>query len=89
MLFNSWEFIGLVVIVWLIYYCPLFKHVQVYVLLAASFVFYAVDSFWLLLLLLCSGLVNAFASYHAHYSNMPRLYASMGVVLNLLLLAFF
>ena len=89
MLFNSWEFIGLVVAAWLLYYFPLFKHMQVYVLLAASLIFYAVDSFGLLLLLLCSGFVNAFASYHARYSSMPRLYASLGVILNLLLLALF
>lgn len=89
MLFNSWEFVVLVLLTFMVYYLPWVRRWQIYVLLAASFVFYAFDSFWLLLLLLASGLVNAVSSYEARYCSRPRLFATLGVVVNLLLLAFF
>ncbi|MBQ6062162.1 MAG: MBOAT family protein [Prevotella sp.] len=62
---------------------------QVYVILAFSFLFYAYDSPWLLSLLLASALVNALASYGAMQGRQPRLYATVGVAVNLLLLALF
>ena len=65
------------------------KKLQVYVLLVASFVFYAFDSLWLLVLLLSSGFINAVSSYGARFWNKPRLYATIGVVINLILLASF
>lgn len=89
MLFNSWEFVALVIITFVVYYLPLGKWWQILVLLVSSFVFYVIDSFWLLLLLLASGLLNAISSYMAKYQGFPRLFATVGVVLNLLLLSLF
>ena len=89
MFFNSWIFVGLVIATLLVYYLPKMKNLQVYVLLLASFVFYAYDSLALLVLLLFSGIINATSSYGAKYWKRPRLFATMGVVVNLCLLALF
>ncbi|MCR5246442.1 MAG: hypothetical protein K6E14_01475 [Paludibacteraceae bacterium] len=89
MLFNSWEFVTLVIVTLFVYYLPYGKRWQIYVLLVASFVFYVVDSFGLLLLLLASGLLNSVSSYMARYNGFPRFYATLGVVSNLLLLSLF
>lgn len=89
MLFNSWEFVILVLAVLAVYYLPFLKRWQVYVLLGASFLFYAFDSLPLLLLLLASGIINAIASYGAVHLSRPRVYATVGVVANLLILALF
>lgn len=89
MLFNSWIFVALVIVTMMVYYLPMMKKVQVYVLLLSSFVFYAYDSFALLCLLLASGIINAVSSYGARFCSKPRLYATIGVVINLCLLALF
>lgn len=89
MLFNSWEFAVLVLATFVAYYLPWARRWQIYILLFSSFVFYAVDSFWLLFLLLASGIMNAFSSYKAKYQSHPRLYSTLGVIVNLMLLAFF
>lgn len=89
MLFNSWMFVGLVLATFLLYYLPVAKKLQVYILLLASFVFYAYDSFVLLVLLLASGILNAVSSYGARFWKKPRLFAATGVIINLLLLALF
>lgn len=89
MLFNSWMFVGLVIVTMLVYYLPIMKKLQVYILLVASFVFYAYDSLALLVLLLASGIINAVSSYGARFWKKPRLFATTGVVVNLSLLALF
>ncbi|MBQ5983162.1 MAG: MBOAT family protein [Prevotella sp.] len=89
MLFNSWPFVGLVLLALSIYYLPFMKKWQVYVLLAFSFLFYAFDNPWLLLLLLASALINALASYGAMKGRRARLYSTLGVITNLSLLALF
>ncbi len=89
MLFNSWPFVGLVLLSLGVYYLPFMRKWQAYVILAFSFLFYAYDSPWLLSLLLASALVNALASYGAMQGRQPRLYATVGVTVNLLLLALF
>lgn len=89
MLFNSWPFVGLVLLALSIYYLPFMKRWQVYVLLAFSFLFYAFDNPWLLLLLLTSALINALASYGAMKGRRARLYSTLGVITNLSLLALF
>ncbi len=89
MLFNSWIFVGLVLATMLVYYLPPLRRWQVYVLLVASFLFYAYDSPGLLLLLVASGGVNAVSSYGAMYGRRRRLWATAGVVVNLGLLALF
>lgn len=89
MLFNSWEFVVLVIVTFVVYYLPWVKRWQPYVLLVSSFVFYAVDSFELLFLLLASGVLNALSSYMARYKGYPRFFSTIGVVFNLLLLSLF
>ena len=89
MLFNSWPFVGLVVLTALIYYLPFLRKSQVYVLLVSSFVFYAYDNLGLLTLLILSGLINAIASYGVLNMKHPRLFAIFGVVVNLLVLSLF
>ncbi len=90
MLFNSWIFVGLVVLAALVYYLPFLRSRQVYVLLVASFIFYAYDSLELLILLLVSGVINAVASYGVKYNHKrSRVFATMGVIINISLLAFY
>ena len=89
MLFNSWIFVALVVSTMLIYYTPFIRKWQTYVLLVASFLFYAYDSMPLLMLLLLSAVINAVASYGAFYLKHPRIYATSGVILNVTILAIF
>ncbi len=89
MLFNSWIFVGLVIATTLVYYLPFIRRWQVYVLLVSSALFYAYDSIGLLLLLIASGMVNAIASYGAMFRRHSRTYATVGVVVNLSLLALF
>lgn len=89
MLFNSWIFVGLFMATLVVYYLPMMKKLQVYVLLLASFLFYAYDSFWLLALLIASGIINALSSYGARFCHRPRLYATVGIIINLSILALF
>lgn len=89
MLFNSWIFVGLVLATLLVYYLPMMKKLQVYILLVASFVFYTYDSFALLVLLLASGIINTVSSYGALFWKKPRLFATTGIAVNLCLLALF
>ena len=89
MLFNSWIFVGLVLATFFVYYLPMMKKLQVYILLLASFVFYAYDSLALLALLLASGVINSISSYGARFWKNPRLFATTGIIVNLLLLALF
>ncbi len=89
MLFNSWNFIFLVLATFCLYYIPLLRRYQIYILLLASTIFYAIDSRWMLLLLFLSALLNACSSYAAVFGKRPKLYATLGICLNLLLLAIF
>ena len=89
MLFNSWTFIGLLLLTATAYHLPPFRRWQAWVLLLSGFVFYAYDSPGLLLLLIFSALLNAAAGYGARYLRHSRLCATLGVGLNLLLLALF
>ena len=89
MLFNSWLFVGLVIATAIVYYLPFLKKQQLYVLLIASFLFYAYDSLGLLLLLIASGILNAIASYGTMYRQHARTYATMGVVVNLVQIRWF
>ena len=92
MLFNSYPFLILVIITFLIYYCPLFKNQQVMVLIAASVVFYGYGQPYYLILLIFSATINAIASYLVRYSRTQsrrKASAIAGVVLNLAILLFF
>lgn len=88
MLFNSWPFLILVIIAFVIYYVPIFRKIQVYILLLVSAVFYAYNSFPLLSVLLISAFLNAFISYGTTL-RYPKLCATTGVVLNLAMLCIF
>lgn len=91
MLFNSFEFLVLVLITWLVYYLPIFRRWQISILIVSSLFFYAWTDPWLLLLFLLSAFVNVTTSYQVVYAA-PRsryLYAALGVGVNLAILAFF
>ena len=91
MLFNSFEFLVLLSVTFLIYYLPLFRARQVAVLLLSSLAFYGWHQPILLFLLLFSILVNAVSSHRVYFGNPlhRRQWATLGVVLNLGLLIFF
>ncbi|MGR9086032.1 MAG: MBOAT family O-acyltransferase [Gammaproteobacteria bacterium] len=92
MLFNSYPFAFLVIIVFGCYYLELFKSHQVSLLIAASIVFYGYSQPALLVLLFLSASINALASHAIHYAGSPerkRVIALSGIAFNLLVLAFF
>ena len=63
MLFNSLQFILLVVATLLLYYLSIARSWQVLILAVSSFVFYGSDEPWLLLLLINSVCMNAMTSW--------------------------
>jgi len=73
------------------YYLPPLRDWQRHTLIVASFVFYAANQPWLLLLLVCSIAVNVVTSHFVYHGSPPRrtTYAALGVGLNLAVLAFF
>lgn len=90
MLFNSWIFVGFALTTFLLYYLSILQKFQVYLLIGASFFFYAWDSPWLLCLLLFSIIINSITSYQVAYAKSNRIaWASSGVIVNLLVLGFF
>lgn len=94
MLFNSVAFVVLVLATLCVYYTPFVirRGWQVYVLIIASFVFYAYGQPWLLLLLIISASINALASYQvmsAATLGQKYFYALGGVIVNLAVLAGF
>jgi len=91
MLFNSFTFIGLLLVTLLLYYLPCFKRYQIQILILASLVFYSYNRPILVLLLLFSVSINIVSSYWVVYGKPERrfLVATLGVALNLSLLLFF
>ncbi len=91
LLFNSWEFIFLVLLTMLVYYLPLFRSLQVLILIASSFLFYAFDKPVLLLLLVFSLSFFAIVSYAVCYNfiNKRSMWMGAGVVAGLSILGFF
>ncbi|TAE10090.1 MAG: MBOAT family protein [Bacteroidetes bacterium] len=92
MLFNSPQFFLLLFVTLFLYYLPALRKLQIYTLIGAGFVFYGSHKPILVLLLLTSIALNIITSYQiATQKNRAtqRLYATVGVVLNLALLAFF
>jgi alginate O-acetyltransferase complex protein AlgI len=91
MLFNSFTFVALVLITLTLYYTPALRKFQVPILIAASFTFYAANLPILLILLLASIGINIVSSYLVMHGSPAkrRMYAVLGVVLNLTVLAFF
>jgi alginate O-acetyltransferase complex protein AlgI len=95
MLFNSLEFIILVVITFLIYYLPFWKepstNFQMVVLIISSLFFYGYFQPSLIILLLFSVGINVISSYLIIYGSAQnrKIHAVWGVVLNLSILLFF
>ena len=89
MLFNSFEFLSLLVPTFIIYYLLPRQSWQLKVLIFSSFVFYAYHEPWLLSLLLGSILINSVSSYQIAKNHSPKLWAWIGVGLNLGTLVFF
>lgn len=91
MLFNSYSFVILLLITFILYYIPKFRNCQVLILIVSSLVFYAYDKPEFTLLLLFSAILNIVTSYYIVYkkTNYKKSIALTGVFLNLLLLCFF
>ena len=91
MLFNSLEFVALVLATFAIYYLPFARRIQVPILIAASLLFYGYTNPKLLILFIVSVFINVTTSYLVVHGlpERRRIYATIGVVMNLLILAFF
>lgn len=91
MLFNSWPFLVLFLVTFVLFYLKPLRRWQTEVLIVASLVFYAWENPWLLMLLCSSILVNAALSYALLVRGPKRFFAvSMAaIVFNLAVLAFF
>lgn len=94
MLFNSLEFLILVIVTFVVYYLLPTKALQVMLLIIASFVFYAFHNPMLLLLLILSASINAICSYNVYLNYnvsdyLKKVWAISGIAINLVVLAFF
>ena len=70
MLFNSFEFVGFVLVVLLLYYLPVFSRFQIEILIVSSLVFYACNRPVLVFLLLLSATINIVASYYIVHGSL-------------------
>lgn len=92
MLFNSWPFFLLVVTTSAIYYRKELCGHQVMILILSSAVFYAWGQPYLLILLILSASITAICSYRVKVETeqgIRLVWALAGVIINLLVLAFF
>jgi alginate O-acetyltransferase complex protein AlgI len=91
MLFNSFEFIALLSITFVLYYIPLLSRFQVLTLILSSLIFYAFSQPVLVLLLLLSVSINIVSSYFVVYGKFQykKAFAVFGVASNLAILIFF
>ncbi len=91
MLFNSFVFIGFLLITFFLYYLPILKKYQVQVLISASLFFYSYQQPSLLFLLLFSALINIVFSFLVlnGQRHLMKIYATIGVIINVLILFFF
>jgi alginate O-acetyltransferase complex protein AlgI len=91
MLFNSFSFLGLVILTFVIYYFSKSESFQIKTLILSSLVFYSFNQPILVLLLLFSVSINVISSYYVVYGapRNKKIYAVLGVLLNLLVLIFF
>ena len=88
MLFNSIAFGYLLVATLVLFYA--LKSWQTFILVIASFLFYAFNAPKLLALLLVSVIINIIVSHQVvHSDGNKKMIASIGVILNLLILLFF
>lgn len=91
MLFNSFIFIELVIITFILYYLPILSKIQIPVLITSSLLFYSYSQPELVLLLLLSVGINIVSSYYVVYGKNKnrKAFATFGVVGNLSILIFF
>ena len=91
MLFNSFIFLFLTLVTLLLYYLPFFQRWQVKILIISSLLFYAYELPVLVLLLLLSVGLNAWVSYYVLFGKAAnkKPLATLGIALNLAILAFF
>lgn len=91
MLFNSFIFLFLVLITFILYYGFKSEVMQIRILILSSLIFYSYSQPYLVLLLLFSVMINVISSYYVVYGNQKnkKTYAILGVVVNLLVLIFF
>jgi alginate O-acetyltransferase complex protein AlgI len=91
MLFNSFAFVILLLITFVLYYTPGLSKIQILILVISSLIFYGYNQPALVLLLLISVAINIFSSYYVTYGNPRnrRMWATLGVALNLSILVFF
>jgi alginate O-acetyltransferase complex protein AlgI len=91
MLFNSFVFVGLLLVTFALYYLPLLRRFQISILIISSLIFYAYNQPTLVLLLLFSSFINIISSYYVVYGKdvNKKTVAVSGVALNLAVLAFF
>ncbi len=89
MIFNSFAFVAFLAVVVFVYYLPVVRHWQIEWLVLASLFFYAWELPALLALLLLSATITSAASYAILKGAEPRFAATLGVVANLSILAFF
>lgn len=92
MLFNSLEFIVLLLITLICYYLPFVRKQQVWILIVVSSVFYAWSVPYLLILLYCVVFVNALSSYCITYTKriiIQKVCAIAGISIDVAVLVFF
>ena len=91
MLFTSQIFFVLLAVTFILYYVPLVKQFQIYILVISSLIFYGYFNPVLLLLLLVSILLNTTGSYFIYYGNFKfnKIVLYTCVTSNLLILIFF
>ncbi len=94
MLFNSFQFSGIVLITFLFYYLPFFQKIQIHILIAASLFIYAYNQPYLLILLIISIVINAGTVYLIRGTNqknirIQKLWATIGILMNLGILILF
>ena len=91
MLFNSFIFLGLLLITFLLYYFVKSARSQIGILVISSLIFYAYDQPGLVILLLFSAGLNIAISYYIANDlvDKKKQLAIFGVLLNLAVLAFF
>ncbi|MEQ9219060.1 MAG: MBOAT family O-acyltransferase [Cyclobacteriaceae bacterium] len=90
MLFNSFSFLFLVILTFLLYYLPLVRRYQVFILIISSFVFYSWHFPALTFLLAASILINAVLSQSVILEKPnKRKILILGVAINLAILVFF
>lgn len=96
MLFNSWTFAIFLISLFVVYYRVGRNHAglaQILLLTLASYVFYAWQNPWLVILLLCSTWINAFVSLklteRKTEPHARRRWVQVGILCNVAVLAFF